>query len=174
MNYDERISWLAGNLEHPRFKAKIKETAEKFQSSEKDVRTAIYAKSPVSAHAAGLNGAGVDGLPQCVFDMINKFEVTDEEVADIEDPYFMYLDVISEGKLIAIVGLPSAGKTTIMEFICSKIDKTILYINSDISKPRTSRWTNLRTSRWTNPRMSRWTNLRTSRWTSPWKNRSTK
>jgi hypothetical protein len=35
--------------------------------------------------------------------------------------------------MIAIVGIPGAGKTTILEFIAAQISGTVLYINGDIS-----------------------------------------
>jgi len=53
-------------------------------------------------------------------------------VANIKETTFLYKKVLPRGHLIAIVGEPAAGKTTVMEYICSKIEGTTLYFNADI------------------------------------------
>jgi hypothetical protein len=68
-----------------------------------------------------------------VEEMIAMFGVTEADVADIKETDFLYKQVIPRGHMITIVGLPGSGKTTVMEFVASKIPGTVLYINGDIS-----------------------------------------
>jgi KaiC/GvpD/RAD55 family RecA-like ATPase len=64
-----------------------------------------------------------------------KFTLTEEEIAEIADPEWVFPNLIIRGHLIVIPAEPNAGKTTIMEWICSQIscDFRVIYVNADIS-----------------------------------------
>jgi hypothetical protein len=66
-------------------------------------------------------------------ELIRLFAVTEMDVMGIRKTEFAYKKVIPRGHMIAIAGLPGAGKTTIMEFVAARISGTVLYINGDIS-----------------------------------------
>jgi len=79
----------------------------------------------IEEHAAG-RVVTVDSL-------IGNYGVTEADVKDIKETEFIYKRMIPRGHLIAIVGLPGSGKTTVMEFVCGRIEGTVLYITADIS-----------------------------------------
>jgi hypothetical protein len=66
-------------------------------------------------------------------DLKSLFAVTEKDVAGIRGTEYLYKQVLPRGHLIAIVGEPGSGKTTVMEYICSQIEGDILYITADIS-----------------------------------------
>ena len=76
----------------------------------------------------------VQNKPKCFADLQSKFRITKADVKGIKNMKFLYKQSLPEGHLIAIVGEPGCGKTTIMEFICARIKGDITYINDDIPK----------------------------------------
>lgn len=72
--------------------------------------------------------------PKCLAELQDKFRITNADVKDIKNMKFLYKQALPEGHLIAIVGEPGCGKTTVMEFVCGKIKGDITYINADISQ----------------------------------------
>ena len=82
-------------------------------------------KLPITEHAKG-RLISIDS-------MISDYAVTEADVAGIKETEFLYKQVLPRGHMIAIVGLPGSGKTTVMEFIASQISGTVLYVNADIS-----------------------------------------
>jgi hypothetical protein len=126
LNYEERISWMAGNLDHPKLKEKIKETALQFKFTQQTVRKDISAMSPVMAASMGVNRPTLgDGLRSLC-------KVTKEDVMSIAASTHVYRKVIPQGQMIVIIGESNAGKTIIFEHVCGKIKGEVLYINMDI------------------------------------------
>ena len=74
-----------------------------------------------------------EGRTISIDSMISDYAVTEADVKDIKETKFIYKKMIPRGHLIAIVGLPGSGKTTILEFVCGQIDGNALYITADIS-----------------------------------------
>lgn len=69
------------------------------------------------------------------FAWTGNFKMTDAEIAELADPEWIYCNLIIAGHLIVIVAEPNAGKTTIMEWVCSRISDSyrVIYVNADIS-----------------------------------------
>ena len=84
------------------------------------------ANTPITDHGEG-------NAPSTVADLISLFAITEEEVAGIKETEFLYKKVLPRGHLIAIVGEPGSGKTTVMEYVCGQIQGNVLYITADIS-----------------------------------------
>jgi hypothetical protein len=82
--------------------------------------------TPITDHGEGT-------LPGTVADLVSMFAITEEEVAGIKETEFLYKKALPRGHLIAIVGEPGSGKTTVMEYVCGFIEGTVLYITADIS-----------------------------------------
>lgn len=82
--------------------------------------------TPITDHGNG-------NAPGTVADLINLFGITEADVAGIKETTFLYKQVLPRGHLIAIVGEPGSGKTTVMEYVCGFIEGTVLYITADIS-----------------------------------------
>jgi ABC-type cobalamin/Fe3+-siderophores transport system ATPase subunit len=61
------------------------------------------------------------------------FAITQADVEGVRETEFLYRQVFPRGHLIAVVGLPGAGKTTIMEYVAGQITGTVLYVTADIS-----------------------------------------
>jgi hypothetical protein len=80
---------------------------------------------PVEQHAQGRTIS--------IESMISDYAVTEADVQGIKETEFLYKQVFPRGHLIAVVGIPGAGKTTIMEYVASRIDGNTLYITADIS-----------------------------------------
>jgi len=95
------------------------------QWAEAAEREARAINTPVQDHA--------EGRTISIDSMISDYAITEADVKDIKETQFIYKRMIPRGHLIAIVGLPGSGKTTIMEFVCSKIEGNALYITADIS-----------------------------------------
>lgn len=74
--------------------------------------------------------------PKNLAELQDKFRITKDDVKDIKNTKFLYKRFLPEGHLIAIVGEPGCGKSTVMEFVCAQISGDITYINDDI--PRSS------------------------------------
>jgi energy-coupling factor transporter ATP-binding protein EcfA2 len=72
--------------------------------------------------------------PKCLKELQDKFRITKDDVKDIKNMKFLYQQTFPEGHLIAIVGEPGCGKTTIMEYVCTQIQSDITYINDDIPR----------------------------------------
>lgn len=68
-------------------------------------------------------------------DWTSQFEMSDDEVEELADPEWIYENLIISGHLIVIPAEPNAGKTTIMEWISSRISDAyrVVYVNADIS-----------------------------------------
>jgi ABC-type Na+ transport system ATPase subunit NatA len=82
-------------------------------------------KLPITEHAKG-RLVSIDS-------MISDYAVTEADVAGIKETAFLYKQVLPRGHMIAIVGLPGSGKTTVLEFIASQINGKVLFITADIS-----------------------------------------
>lgn len=71
------------------------------------------------------------------FAWAQRFVLTKQEVAEIEDPTWAYKDLIVTGHVVALVGPPGAGKTGIMlwhvapELVARGFD--VFYVNADTS-----------------------------------------
>ena len=110
--------------EHFNNSPSLEERAETYSVQEE--LTKAQTETPITKHGKGT-------APSTIDDLISLFEVTEEDVAHIKAATFLYKQVLPKGHLIAIVGKPGAGKTTVMEYVCSKIEENILYINADVS-----------------------------------------
>lgn len=69
------------------------------------------------------------------FAWTGNFTMTDDEIAELADPEWIYQNLIIAGHLIVIPAEPNAGKTTIMEWVCGQISDSyrVIYVNADIS-----------------------------------------
>ena len=66
---------------------------------------------------------------------IEKFAVTDDVVSAIEEERFIFENLIINQHIVVICAEPNAGKTTIMNWVCSQVSETtdVRYINQDCS-----------------------------------------
>lgn len=66
---------------------------------------------------------------------IDSFVVKDKHVENIESESFIFDNLIINQHIVVLTAEPNAGKTTIMNWICSQISETcnVVYINSDCS-----------------------------------------
>ncbi|KJS08438.1 MAG: hypothetical protein VR73_05495 [Gammaproteobacteria bacterium BRH_c0] len=66
---------------------------------------------------------------------VDSFLVTDEHVKNIENQRFLFDNLIINQHIAVICAEPNAGKTTIMNWVCSQISETtdIRYLNLDCS-----------------------------------------
>ena len=69
------------------------------------------------------------------FAWTSEFTMTDAEIEDLADPEWVYENLIIAGHLIVIPAEPNAGKTTVLEWVCSRISDAyrVIYVNADIS-----------------------------------------
>jgi GTPase SAR1 family protein len=65
--------------------------------------------------------------------VLNKYQVTKEDVKSIKSQGHKYRKCIPDGQLIILVGVAGSGKTTVMEYICGHIDGQVYYFNMDTS-----------------------------------------
>jgi len=65
--------------------------------------------------------------------VLNKYLVTEEDVKSIKAQDHKYKKCIPAGQLFILVGVGGSGKTTIMEYICSRIPGNVYYFNMDTS-----------------------------------------
>jgi hypothetical protein len=67
-------------------------------------------------------------------DWVSGFVLTDEEVSELTDPVWVYVDLIIQGHLAAIPAEPGAGKTTIVMYVAGEIapDYAVYYVNADV------------------------------------------
>jgi hypothetical protein len=63
--------------------------------------------------------------------VLNKYQVTEEDVKSIKSQGHKYRKCIPDGQLIILVGVAGSGKTTVMEYICGHIDGQVYYFNMD-------------------------------------------
>ncbi len=66
---------------------------------------------------------------------VDSFVVKDDHVRNIEEQRFIFENLIISQHIIVICAEPNAGKTTIMNWVCSKISETtdVRYLNLDCS-----------------------------------------
>lgn len=66
---------------------------------------------------------------------IDSFVVKDEHVENIESESFIFDNLIINQHIVVLCAEPNAGKTTIMNWVCSQISETsaVAYVNSDCS-----------------------------------------
>jgi len=83
--------------------------------------------TPIADHAAGNPAVSLGDA------LRGLCKVTKEDVRNIKEATHVYHKVFPRGQLIALVGEPNSGKTTVMEYVCSCIEGEVLYINMDIS-----------------------------------------
>lgn len=70
-----------------------------------------------------------------VEDLFSDLIVTHDDVKDIKEARMLYHSMIPEGHLVALVGAPGAGKTTVMEHVAAELVSEglrVLYVNADI------------------------------------------
>lgn len=69
------------------------------------------------------------------FSWTQNFTLTDEEVAMIADPKWVYPNLIIQGHVAVYPAPPNGGKTTIFAWIAGQISKDyqVFYVNADIS-----------------------------------------
>jgi KaiC/GvpD/RAD55 family RecA-like ATPase len=102
---------------------------QRYDSIERLVESAVAKFLPIEAHAAETMTKAVS-LGEALRSLC---KVTKQDVANIKQEEHLYGKTIPQGQLIAVVGPPNAGKTIIMEYICTHIAAEVLYINMDIS-----------------------------------------
>lgn len=110
--------------EHFNNSPSLEERAETYSVQEE--LTKAQTETPITKHGKGT-------APSTIDDLISLFGITETDVAGIKETTFLYKQVLPRGHLIAIVGEPGAGKTTVMEYVCGFIEGTVLYITADIS-----------------------------------------
>ena len=67
-------------------------------------------------------------------DWLGLFELTEEEIEEIEDPQWVIENLAPQGHVVAIVGDPGAGKTTIVFSLCCDVARTgrrVIYVHAD-------------------------------------------
>lgn len=64
---------------------------------------------------------------------LKQFEMTEEEVAAINDPAWAIPGLIAEGHVVAIAGEPGSGKTTICFDLCKRLASSyeVVYVHAD-------------------------------------------
>lgn len=101
-----------------------------------DVREKLGVKRPWKlGDGADRSDAEVD--PESPVDWADAFVLTEDEVNEIADPEWLYRDLIISAHIIALVGPPGAGKTTVMlchvaaELVRRGLE--VYYVNADTS-----------------------------------------
>ena len=66
---------------------------------------------------------------------MSDFELTDEEIAELGDPEWIYPNLLLRAHVIVIPAPPNGGKTTIMMWVAGEIarDNQVVYVNADIA-----------------------------------------
>jgi hypothetical protein len=76
------------------------------------------------------------GSGEDLFGWVEGFELTEAEVAEIDDPTWVYTDLLIQGHILVLCGHPNAGKTRIMTFVAAEAAASgyqVIYINADVS-----------------------------------------
>ena len=71
--------------------------------------------------------------PNSSMSWLQDFELTPEEVAEINDPKWAIDNLVPEGHVVAIAAPPNAGKTTILFHLCKELtaDYEVIYVHAD-------------------------------------------
>jgi hypothetical protein len=126
--YKDDLGRIAESLAQPDIDLEIAATANRHGKGNGDIYRDLKKHYPIQWHSAGGQAPGVS-----IAGLIERFGITEAHVQDIKETSFLYKRILPRGHLIALVGLPGAGKTTIMEYLAAQLADTVLYINSDIS-----------------------------------------
>jgi hypothetical protein len=130
--YKDDLASIAESLAHADIDLEIAATAQRHGKQNADIYADIKTYFPVHWHTA--QSPDQRGpLDASIANLISTFGVTDSDVEGIRETDFLYKQIIPRGHLIAVVGLPGSGKTTIFEYIAAQLPETVLYINADIS-----------------------------------------
>ena len=126
--YKTDLNRIAENLAHPDIDLEIAATASKYGKRNEDIHRDLEQNFPIHWHAAGgqIQDASIASL-------VDRFGITEAHVQDIKETDYLHKRILPRGHLIALVGLPGAGKTTILEYIAAQLSDIVLYINADIS-----------------------------------------
>jgi len=62
-----------------------------------------------------------------------EFRIDEKDVEDIKEAEMLYENAIPRGRLVALVGPPGCGKTTVVQYIAANVTDEVFYIHMDAS-----------------------------------------
>lgn len=79
-------------------------------------------------------GSLVDVMPQESSGLVTalmRHHLTYEEASNFKEDECLYRRLIPEGRVVALVGPPGAGKTTLMQHLCGEFNAEVFYVHMD-------------------------------------------